>query len=210
MARENPAKNAPTVPHPCSNLEPEPPNVMSWMGLPTGPTPERPTMIPGRSRDSCSWPSCNFYRACSVHAPVVCSLPRQVLGSQAPKLRFVSMHSLVHAFHLQVPQGNGVQGLQDGPTVEVPSYPGPASCPMATEAPGTGDSGPGVLEHGPEAYRTPWPFCAEATGTKWTPEDRIPHGNGTWKGFRDDCGRGPGRRFSLVLCPGSSWEKDPM
>lgn len=108
---------------------------------------------------------------------VVCSLRGKCWGSQAPKLRFVSMHSWskLHAYHLQVIKEMTSRGYKTAPRWKFPGYRGRKLSPWPPEPQEPATAAQGYTEHGPEAYTAALALLRrKVTGTgKWTPEDRI-------------------------------------
>ena len=107
---------------------------------------------------------------------VVCSLRGKCWGSQAPKLRFVSMHSwnLLHAYHLQVIKEMASRGYNTAPRWKFPGYRGRKLPPWPQEAQERAIDTQGYPEHTPAAYRDSLALLhRKAAGTNWSPEDRI-------------------------------------
>lgn len=107
---------------------------------------------------------------------VVCSLRGKCWGSQAPKLRFVSMHSWarLHAYHLHVIREMGHRGYNTAPRWKFPGYRGRKVSPWPLDPQGPATDTQGYPEHGPKAYTDSLSLLRrKATGSNWTPEDRI-------------------------------------
>lgn len=107
---------------------------------------------------------------------VVCSLRGRCWGSQATKLRFVSMHSWarLHAYHLHVLQEMASRGYNTAPRWKVPGYRGRKLPPWPPEAQGQANASSDYPEHGPEAYRASLGLLRrKAAQGLWSAEDRI-------------------------------------
>ena len=108
---------------------------------------------------------------------VVCSLRGKCWGSQATKLRFVSMHSWtkLHAYHLHVIREMAYRGYNTAPRWKFPGYRGRKLSPWPLDPQGPATSTQGYPEHGSKAYTDSLALLRrKAAGvSKWTTEDRI-------------------------------------
>lgn len=108
---------------------------------------------------------------------VVCSLRGKCWGSQASKLRFVSMHSWskLHAYHLLVLKEMASRGYNTAPRWKFPGYRGRKLPPWPQEPQEQAIGPQGYPEHGSTAYRDALALLRrKATGAgNWTTEDRI-------------------------------------
>lgn len=107
---------------------------------------------------------------------VVCSLRGKCWGSQATKLRFVSMHSWrrLHAYHLHVIREMAHRGYKTAPRWKFPGYRGRKLSPWPQEAQEQTIGAQGYPEHTPTAYTDSLALLRrKAAGANWSPEDRI-------------------------------------
>lgn len=107
---------------------------------------------------------------------VVCSLRGKCWGSQASKLRFVSMHSWskLHAYHLLVLKEMSARGYNTAPRWKFPGYRGRKLSPWPPEPQEQAIGPQGYPEHGPKAYTAALALLRQkAAGANWAPEDRI-------------------------------------
>lgn len=107
---------------------------------------------------------------------VLCSLRGKCWGSQAQKLRFVSMHSWkrLHAYHVQVLQEMRCRGYRSAPRWQFPGYRGRNIAPWPPEPREDGNYSPAYPEHTPQAYVDSLALLRrKLASSKWSPEDRI-------------------------------------
>lgn len=107
---------------------------------------------------------------------VLCSLRGKCWGSQAQKLRFVSMHSWkrLHAYHVQVLQEMRCRGYKTAPRWQFPGYRGRKISPWPPEPRECGDQSLAYPEHTPRAYGDSLALLRrKVSSSKWSPEDRI-------------------------------------
>jgi len=105
---------------------------------------------------------------------VCCSLRGKCWGSQAHKLRFVSLHgwTRLHAYHVRVLQEMQSRGYQAAPRWWYPAYRGRKLSPWPTEARQRVPGDMGYPEHDSASYRESLDLLRKrAPGAKWTQED---------------------------------------
>lgn len=107
---------------------------------------------------------------------VLCSLRGRCWGSQAHKLRFVSMHSWtkLHAYHIHVLQEMRNRGYKTAPRWQFPGYRGRKLSPWPPEPREAVQLPQDYPEHTSDAYTASLVLLKrKAEGSKWTTEDRI-------------------------------------
>lgn len=107
---------------------------------------------------------------------VLCSLRGKCWGSQAPKLRFVSMHSWsrLHAYHVHVLREMRSRGYKTAPRWQYPGYRGRKVTPWPPEPKDAGSVSLDYPEHDSRAYMDSLALLRrKGSGSRWSPEDRI-------------------------------------